>query len=76
MRRFFAVVRERCSEFAFLYRIMAPIPIDPDYMWNYSFCELMDLEVEIDNDWYRIGNIEYDALEDLRGDFHSCLRMM
>ena len=29
----------------------------------------MDLRVEIDKDWYRVGNIEYDALDDLRGDF-------
>jgi hypothetical protein len=40
---------------------MAPIPIDLDYMWNYSFCELMDLG-EIDEDWYNLGNIKYDAL--------------
>jgi hypothetical protein len=48
---------------------MAPIPIDQDYMWNYSFCELMDLRVEIDEDWYNVGNIEYDMLNDLQGDF-------
>jgi hypothetical protein len=48
---------------------MAPIPIDPDCMWNYSFCEQIDLEVEIDKDWYNVGNIEYDSLNDLRGDF-------
>ena len=48
---------------------MAPIPIDLDCMWNYSFCELMDLGVEIDDDWYSVGNIEYDALDGLRGDF-------
>jgi hypothetical protein len=29
----------------------------------------MDLGVEIDEDWYGVGNIEYDALDDLRGDF-------
>ena len=29
----------------------------------------MDLGVEIDKDWYSLGNIEYDALDDLRGDF-------
>jgi hypothetical protein len=50
---------------AFLYRIMASIPINLDCMWNYSFCELMDLRVEIDDDWYSVGNIEYDALDDL-----------
>jgi hypothetical protein len=38
-------------------------------MWIYSFLELMDLEVEIDQDWYSVGNIEYDALNDLRDDF-------
>jgi hypothetical protein len=48
---------------------MAPIPIDPDCMWNYSFCELMDLGVKIDDDWYSIGNIEYNALDDLQDDF-------
>ena len=49
--------------------IMAPISIDVDCMWNYSFCELMDLGVEIDEDWYSVGNIEYDMLDDLQGDF-------
>jgi hypothetical protein len=48
---------------------MAPIPIDPDCVWNYSFREWIDLGVEIDEDWYSVGNIEYDALNDLRGDF-------
>jgi hypothetical protein len=48
---------------------MAPIPIDPDCVWNYSFCEWIDLGVEIDEDWYSVGNIEYDALDDLRGNF-------
>jgi hypothetical protein len=48
---------------------MTPIPIDLDCMWNYSFCEWIDLGVEIDDDWYSVGNIEYDALNDLRGDF-------
>ena len=48
---------------------MAPIPIDPKCMWNYSFCELVDLGVEIDEDWYSAGNIEYDALNELWGDF-------
>jgi hypothetical protein len=48
---------------------MEPIPIDLDCMWNYSFYELMDLEVKIDEDWYSVGNIEYDTLNDLQGDF-------
>ena len=48
---------------------MAPIPIDPDYVWNYFFCEWIDVGVEIDEDWYSMGNIEYDALDDLCGDF-------
>jgi hypothetical protein len=48
---------------------MAPISIDPDCMWNDSFCKLMGLGVEIDEDWYSVGNIEYDTLNDLRGDF-------
>ena len=48
---------------------MAPIPIDLDCMWNYSFCELMDLGVEIDEDWHSFGNIEYDTHDDLRDDF-------
>ena len=41
---------------------MAPIPIDLDCMWNYSFCELMNLRVEIDEDWYSVDNIKYDNL--------------
>jgi hypothetical protein len=48
---------------------MAPIPIDLDCVWNYSFCEWIDLGVEIDEDWYSVGNIKYDALDELRGDF-------
>jgi hypothetical protein len=48
---------------------MAPISIDSDCVWNYSFCEWIDLRVEIDEDWYSVGNIKYDALDDLRGDF-------
>jgi hypothetical protein len=38
-------------------------------MWNYSFCEWIDSGVEIDEDWYSVGNIEYDELNDLQGDF-------
>jgi hypothetical protein len=49
----------------FLYRIMAPIPIDMDCVWNYSFCELMYLGVEIDEDWYSVGNIEYNVLNEI-----------
>jgi hypothetical protein len=48
---------------------MVPIPIDLDCMWNYSFCEWIDLGVEVDEDWYKVGNIECNALNDLRGDF-------
>jgi hypothetical protein len=48
---------------------MAPIPIDPDCMWYYSFYELMDLGVEIDEDWYSVSNIKYDMLDDLQGNF-------
>jgi hypothetical protein len=48
---------------------MTPIPIGPDYVWNYSFYEWIDLWVEIDKGWYSVGNIEYDALDDLRGNF-------
>jgi hypothetical protein len=48
---------------------MAPIPFDPDCVKNYSFCNWIDFGVEIDKDWYSVGNIEYDALDDLRGDF-------
>ena len=29
----------------------------------------MDLGVEIDEDGYCVGNIKYDALNDIRGDF-------
>jgi hypothetical protein len=50
---------------------MTPIPIDPYCGWNYSFCEWIDLGVQIDEDWYSVGNIEYDALYDLRGDFQQ-----
>jgi hypothetical protein len=38
-------------------------------MWNYSFCEWIDLGVEIDEDWYSVGNIEYNALDNLWGNF-------
>jgi hypothetical protein len=31
----------------------------------------MGLGVEIDEDWYSIGNIEYDTLVDLRSDFQQ-----
>jgi hypothetical protein len=48
---------------------MAKIPTNPDYVWNYSFCELVDLGVEIDDDWYSVGNIDYDTLDDLQVDF-------
>jgi hypothetical protein len=33
---------------------MAWIPIDSDYIWNYSTC------IEIGKDWYSVGNTEYD----------------
>jgi hypothetical protein len=29
----------------------------------------MNLGVEIDDDWYSVGNIKYDALDDLQGNF-------
>jgi hypothetical protein len=48
---------------------MASIPIDLDCVWNYSFYEWIDLGVATDEDWYSVGNIEYDALNKLRGDF-------
>jgi hypothetical protein len=48
---------------------MAPIPINSNCMWSYFCCELMDLGVLIDDDWYSVGNIEYDAIDDLQGDF-------
>jgi hypothetical protein len=53
---------------------MAPIPINPDYVWNYSFWEWINLGVEINEDWYSVGNIEYDALNDLKGDFSNYLK--
>ena len=31
----------------------------------------MDLGVEIDDDWYSVGNIEYEVLDDLRGDIQQ-----
>jgi hypothetical protein len=55
---------------------MVPIPIDLDCMWNYFFYELIDLGVEIDDDWYSMDNIEYNALDDLQGDFRSCSKMI
>jgi hypothetical protein len=48
---------------------MATTPVDPDCMWNCSYCELVDLGVKIDDDWNSVGNIKYDAFNDLRGDF-------
>ena len=48
---------------------MAPTPVDLDCIWNCFFCELMDLGVEIEDDWYSVGNIEYDVLDNLQGDF-------
>jgi hypothetical protein len=42
---------------------------DWDCVWNYSFCELMDLWVKIDEHWYSVGNIDYDALDDQRGNY-------
>ena len=63
-------VREQLiKKWLFSLRIMAPIPIDPNCVWNYSFCEWIDLGVEIEEDWYSMDNIEYDTLDDLRGDF-------
>jgi hypothetical protein len=38
-------------------------------VWNYYFCEWIDLRVEFDKDWYRMGNIEYDAFDNLCDDF-------
>ena len=52
---------------------MAPILIDLDCVWNYSFCELMDLGVEIDENWNSVGNIEYDELDDLQVDFSQLI---
>ena len=52
---------------------MAPIPINPNSVWNYSFCEWIDLGVEIDEDWYSVGNIKYIALDGLHGDFQHLL---
>jgi hypothetical protein len=51
------------------HRTMAMIPTDPDCMWSYSFCELIDFGVEIDDDWYSVGNIDHDDLDDLQGDY-------
>jgi hypothetical protein len=48
---------------------MAPISIDLDCVWDYSFYKWIDLGVENDEDWYSVGNIKYDALDDLRSDF-------
>jgi hypothetical protein len=48
---------------------MARTPTDPDCIWNYAFCELIDLGVKIDEYWYSVGNIDYNALDDLQGDY-------
>jgi hypothetical protein len=48
---------------------MAPIPINLNCAWNHSCCEWIDLGVEIDEDWYSVVYIKYDALDDLRDDF-------
>lgn len=50
------------------------IPTNLDHMQNYSFCELIDLGVEIDDDWYNMGNINCDALDDLQVEFPYILR--
>jgi hypothetical protein len=42
---------------------------EPRLCMNYSFCELMDLGVKIDEDWCNVGNIDYDALDDLQDDY-------
>jgi hypothetical protein len=33
------------------------------------FCDLIDLRVKIDDDWYIVGNIDYDGLDNLRDDY-------
>jgi hypothetical protein len=48
---------------------MANIPMDPNCTWNYSICKLIYLRVDIDEDWYSAGNIDYDALDDLQVEF-------
>lgn len=48
---------------------MAQIPTNPNCTRNYSFCELIDLWVEIDDNWYSVGNIEYNALDDMHNHF-------
>ncbi len=50
-------------------RIMANIPMDPNCTWNYSICKFIYLRVDIDEDWYSAGNIDYDALDDLRDNY-------
>lgn len=41
---------------------MAGIPSDLDCRWSYYLC---DSEDEPDEDWYRVDNVEYDALDDI-----------
>jgi hypothetical protein len=48
---------------------MATTPVDPDCMWNCSYCELVDLGVKINDDWNSVGNIKYDTFNDLQGHF-------
>lgn len=47
---------------------MVKIPIDPDCEWNYLFFEWMRLGVDYLEEWYSVGNIDYDVLENLLDD--------
>jgi hypothetical protein len=55
---------------------MARIPTYPNCIWNYSFCEWIDLGVEIDDDWYNMGNIDCNALDDLQNDLPYLLKKL
>ncbi|XP_059446582.1 uncharacterized protein LOC132178145 [Corylus avellana] len=51
-----------------------PLGIQEGLTYVEELVKIMDkkeqmLRVEIDEDWYSVGNIEYDALDDLLGDF-------
>jgi hypothetical protein len=50
----------------FLFRRMAGVPENSDCTWKDSLDKLLDLGVELDDDWYNVDNIVYDPLDDLQ----------
>jgi hypothetical protein len=45
---------------------MAGVPENSDCTRKDSLDKLLDLGVELDDDWYDVGNIVYDPLDDLQ----------